>query len=67
MYGNTCHTYVSKVEKLNNNIPRILQNKTLTSHVIHLYIAVLLSLLQFQYYGPILSVCHRVTEGCFCE
>jgi len=37
IYGNTYHTYLSKHEKLNNKILRILQNKSLTSHIIDLH------------------------------
>jgi len=37
IYGNTYSCYLSKTEKLNNKILRILQNKSLRTHIIDLY------------------------------
>ena len=37
IYGNTYSCYLSKIEKLNNKILRILQNKSLRTHIIDLY------------------------------
>jgi len=35
--GNTCYSFINKLEKLNNKILRILQNKFLSTHIIELY------------------------------
>jgi len=37
IYGNTYHSYLSKLEVLNNKTLRILQNVSRTTHVIDLY------------------------------
>ena len=37
IYGNTFYSYLHKLEKLNNKISRILQNKPRKTHVIELY------------------------------
>lgn len=37
IYGNTYPSHLNKLEKLNNKILRILQNKSLRSHTIELY------------------------------
>ena len=37
IYGNTCYSFINKLEKLNNKILRILQNKSLSTHSIELY------------------------------
>ena len=38
LYGNTCHTYLDKLLKLNNKLLRILQGKDKRSHVKELYV-----------------------------
>ena len=37
VYGNTCPTYIDKLDELNNNLLRILQHKEFRSHVPTLY------------------------------
>ena len=37
IYANTCRSYINKLEKLNNKILRILQNKPINTYNIELY------------------------------
>jgi len=37
IYGNTCYSDINKLQKRNNKILRILQNKSLSTHNIDLY------------------------------